>query len=198
MFNSTFKIIYLVGLIIASVIRATYTMRYRSKNYKRYINTPTDNLFLRLIGIAMLLPFVYIFSTWLDFADYSLPNWAGWTGCFIFVLFCWLLWKSHKDLGENWTPTLAVRENHALQTGGVFSYIRHPMYAAHILWAVAQVLLLHNWIVGYSLLIFVIPQYLYRVGKEEKMMQEEFGGEYTQYMKGTGRIIPRLRRRKTK
>jgi protein-S-isoprenylcysteine O-methyltransferase Ste14 len=193
MLNSTFKIVYLVGLIIASVIRGRFTFRYRSKKYRINRDTFVDYLFLRLTGVAMIVPFVYIFSGWLDFADYFLPYWTGWVGCVIFIAFCWLLWRSHMDLGENWTPTLAIRTGHTLQTGGVFAYIRHPMYAAHILWAIAQPLILHNWIAGFSLLLFVVPQYIIRVGKEERMMLDEFGDQYRRYMQTTGRIIPKIK-----
>jgi protein-S-isoprenylcysteine O-methyltransferase Ste14 len=41
--------------------------------------------------------------------------------------------------------TLEVREQHALVTTGVYSRVRHPMYSA---WALAQALLLPNWIAG--------------------------------------------------
>ena len=79
-----------------------------------------------------------------------------------------------------------------LRTRGVFKFIRHPMYAAHILWAIAQLMLLHNWIAGYSFLIFSAPLYLLRIDKEEEMMIKQFGEEYKEYMKRTGKLIPRF------
>jgi len=50
--------------------------------------------------------------------------------------------RTHKDLGRNWSVTLEVREQHALVTNGVYSRVRHPMYSAFWLWALAQALLL--------------------------------------------------------
>jgi protein-S-isoprenylcysteine O-methyltransferase Ste14 len=38
----------------------------------------------------------------------------------------------------------------------------------------------------------MVPHYLLRVKSEEKMMIEQFGDEYRDYMKKTGRIFPRL------
>jgi len=87
---------------------------------------------------------------------------------------------------------LSIRDDHQLVTSGVFKHIRHPMYAAHLLWAVAQVLMLHNWIAGFSFLVVSIPQYLLRVNAEEQMMLEQFGEQYKNYMQRTGRIIPRF------
>jgi len=53
-------------------------------------------------------------------------------------------------------------------------------------------MILHNWIAGYSFIIFVIPQYLSRVKTEESMMVNQFGDAYQKYMNRTGRIFPRF------
>jgi protein-S-isoprenylcysteine O-methyltransferase Ste14 len=153
-----------------------------------------DIIFLALNGIGMTVPLLYVFSSILDFADYTLPSWVGWIGTILFACASWLLWRTHADLGKNWTPTLAIREEHKLVTNGIYRYIRHPMYASHILWAIAQVMMLHNWIAGYSFIIFMVPHYLLRVNSEENMMIKQFGDEYRDYMKKTGRILPRLNR----
>jgi protein-S-isoprenylcysteine O-methyltransferase Ste14 len=140
----------------------------------------------------MLTPLLYIFSSQLDFADYTLPSWTGWLGAVLFACAGLLLWKTHQDLGRNWTPGLAFRERHVLVTEGVFRHIRHPMYAAHLLWAISQILLLHNWIAGFSYLAFIVPRYFVRVRNEEKMLLERFGEQYSEYMKTTGRLVPKF------
>jgi protein-S-isoprenylcysteine O-methyltransferase Ste14 len=149
-----------------------------------------------LLGMQVI-PLVYILSSWLDFADYRLPTTAGlvvgWIGAAVFAVALWLLWRSHADLGRNWSPTLQIREEHSLVTRGVFHHIRHPMYAAHWLWAVAQALLLQNWIAGLAMMAAFLPLYLHRVTREEQMMLEHFGDEYRSYMNRTGRIVPRFR-----
>jgi len=104
----------------------------------------------------------------------------------------WLFWRSHGDLGRNWSPSLQLREGHELVTGGVYRSIRHPMYASMWLWGVAQALLLQNWIAGWAGLVSFVPLYLLRVPREERMMLDEFGEEYRSYMNRTGCIIPRL------
>jgi len=195
MFNSVFKVVYFVELLLITAVRATHTTPYRKLDTRLDARTALDVLLLALTGIGMTIPLVYVFSSLLDFADYDLPAWIGWVGAGLFGVATWLLWRSHADLGRNWTPTLAIRHEHTLVTHGIYRTIRHPMYAAHLLWAVAQVLMLHNWIAGYSFLVFVVPQYLLRVGDEEQMMLEQFGEAYRAYMQRTGRVIPRRRRR---
>ena len=192
MFNNVFKIVYFVEFLLISVVRSTHTAKYRTLKTILDRKTLLDVVLLGLAGICMLIPLVYVFSSVLDFADYALPNWVGWTGVVLFGLATWVLWRSHADLGRNWTPTLGIRDEHRLVTEGVYKYIRHPMYAAHWLWAIAQVLMLHNWIAGYSFLVIVVPHYLLRVNLEEQMMLGQFGEEYRAYMERTGRMIPRL------
>lgn len=192
MFNSIFKIVYFIEFVLISIVRSTQTTRYRKLNTAIDRRSSLDMLLLALAGIGMLVPLVYVFSSLLDFANYQLPEWTGWLGAVLFAMAIWLLWRSHVDLGRNWTPTLAIRDEHRLITDGVFKYIRHPMYAAHLLWAVAQALMLHNWIAGFSLLVVTIPQYLSRVNAEEEMLLEQFGEQYKDYMQRTGRIIPRF------
>ena len=64
------------------------------------------------------------------------------------------------------------------------------MYAAFWLCAVAQALLLPNWIAGLSGLVGFGTLFFFRVGNEERMMLETFGDEYRQYMARTNRVIP--------
>ena len=90
-----------------------------------------------------------MFTPWLDIADHHRPTWVGWIGVALFAVALWLLWRAHVDLGRNWSPTLQVMEQHALVTRGIYGTIRHPIYAAHWLWAIGQALLLPNWIAAW-------------------------------------------------
>jgi protein-S-isoprenylcysteine O-methyltransferase Ste14 len=47
-----------------------------------------------------------------------------------------LFYRSHADLGTNWSNTLEVREKHRPITQGVFRRIRHPMYLAVALYSI--------------------------------------------------------------
>jgi len=67
------------------------------------------------------------------------------------------------------------------------------MYSAFWLWAVAQSLLLTNWLAALSAFIGFGALYFMRVGQEEAMMRQEFGEEYDRYTENTGRIFPKLR-----
>ena len=187
-----FKSLYLAGLIVGSIVRGICTRRYKPNAAADERRSALDTALMSFTSVGLLLlPLLYVFTPWLEFADYRPPMWTGWVGAVVFAAAVWLLWRSHVDLGRNWSPTLQVSEGHTLITQGVYRHIRHPMYAAHWLWAVAQVLLLHNWIAGPALLVFFLPLYILRVPREEQMMLEHFGDEYRAYIKRTGRVVPR-------
>ena len=199
MFDSIFEVIWLIGIIAGSLIRAVYTARSRhwwrnNETTHDYI-TGLDKLLTSLNSLGLfIMPFVYVLTSWLDFADYHIPSWCGWIGALIFVAALWLLWRSHADLGMNFSPQMQLKSEHALIMTGVFQYIRHPMYSAHLLWALAQILLLQNWIAGFSMLVFQVLLYVYRIPREEKMMLDTFGEDYRSYMKRTGRFIPHFKK----
>ncbi len=197
MTDRMFRIIYFLGLIVGSIIRAWYTRQKRQNKLETSRRTGLDIFLMSLPSLGLLIiPLVYVSSSWLRWANYRLPRWAGFLGTCLYGTSQWLLWRSHADLGQNWSETLELRAGHTLIKTGVYQHIRHPMYAAHWLWALAQPLLLHNWIAGWSLLITLLPLYIIRVPREEQMMLEQFGAEYREYMQETGRILPTFRRRK--
>ncbi len=194
MTTSIFKLVYFIELILISVVRGIGTSKYRKLTTEVDRTTLPDQILLGFNGIAMMLPLFYIFSSWFDFADFTLPDWLRWIGVVLFAGAAILLWKTHRDLGRNWTPTLGIRDDHTLVTEGIFKSIRHPMYAAHLLWGLAQPLILTNWIVGFSFLVTQLLQYLLRIKAEEQMMLDQFGDQYQDYMNNTGRFLPRLRK----
>ena len=192
--SDIFKLIYFIELVLISVVRSVGTTKYRKLTTAEDRTTKLDMIMLGINGLAMIVPLVYVFSKVFNFADYFLPDWLRWIGVVLFAGAAVLLWKTHQDLGRNWTPTLGLREEHTLVTEGVFKYIRHPMYAAHLLWAVALPLILTNWIAGFSFLVAQIPQYLLRIREEEGMMLDQFGEVYQEYMDRTGRFLPKLKK----
>ncbi|MBN2416028.1 isoprenylcysteine carboxylmethyltransferase family protein [bacterium] len=192
MFNSSVKIVCFIGILIMTVVRTACTGRYRTLQSEEKQSSAFDTILLAFSGVGMIVPVVYVLSPLLDFADYRVPAWFPPAGMLLFLPAIFLLWRSHADLGGNWTPVLSLRKDHHLVTGGIYRHIRHPMYTAHLLWGLAQVLLLPNWIAGYALLAAVLPQVLLRIGAEERMMVRRFGGAYRTYQVHTGMLLPEL------
>jgi protein-S-isoprenylcysteine O-methyltransferase Ste14 len=186
----TSQLIYIIFFISAIVVRLYYVS---GKKRDRSKITGWERFFYILVSIGMfLLPLIYISTPYLDFANYSAPDCFTCLGAGLFTVALWLLWRSHYLLRDNWSEELRTKKDQKLVTTGIYSRIRHPMYLAHLVWAVAHLLLLHNWIAGPSMLLALIPFYLIRVRKEEAMMLKHFGKEYEEYTEKTGRIFPKF------
>ena len=190
--HNTFEVIFLAGFVVGSVIRKIFTAGRRGIKAEKKCGGVLDIILVGTAGVGMAVPLLYLFTPWLDFANYTLPEWCGWVGTGVFAGAIFMLWRSHADLGRNFSATLRITGQHSLVTIGVYRNIRHPMYTAHLLWAIAQGLLLANWIAGWAFLVLSIPLYLARIPKEERMMLEHFGEQYRSYMSRTGRLIPRI------
>ncbi len=189
-----FKIVYIVGIIAEIIIRAPIRAAARKNKISdsRIDWRERSELLLLFVG-GYLVPAIYILTPWLDFANYRLPDWAGWLGVVIFIVAIFVFWKAHQDLGVNWSPSLELREDHTLITRGIYASIRHPMYASQWLWVIAQPLLLQNWLAGFLGILSFAPLYFLRVPREEQMMLDRFGDRYRSYMRQTGAVMPRFR-----
>jgi protein-S-isoprenylcysteine O-methyltransferase Ste14 len=188
-----FTAIYFAALVVEMIIRAPLNRRRRQEQMsaRRVTGQEIFILLLLLLG-GFILPIIYAATNWLDFADYTLPAWASWLGVLLLAAGLLIFWRAHADLGLNWSPSLEIREKHELITHGIYGVIRHPMYASQWLVAIAQPLLLHNWIAGFANLLVFIPFYFLRVRAEEQMMLDSFGNQSRDYMKTTGGILPKL------
>lgn len=187
------KLAFITGFVIFVSIGGFYK---RCTVGNEIVTRRMDGVELALLVIlmpgALLLPLFYLFSPWLVFADYRLPPVVSIAGGLLMLAALSLFWRSHADLGQNFSQTLEMRKGHDLIAHGVYYSIRHPMYASLWLWFLAQGLPLHNWLAGwYGLVAFGI-MYFVRVPREEAMMREFFGEEYLNYMRRTGRVFPRL------
>jgi protein-S-isoprenylcysteine O-methyltransferase Ste14 len=188
-----FEIPFWIAILAEMIIRAPLNKKRKlEKMSERRVTTQEKTLLFLLFVGMFVLPIIYSSSDWLSFADYTLPVWAGWLGVLLITAAVFVFWRSHADLGLNWSPSLEIREKHELITHGIYKVIRHPMYASQWLWVIAQPLLLQNWLAGFANLIIFALFYFLRVQAEEKMMQELFGDEYRDYMKKTGAVFPKL------
>ncbi|MDH5359105.1 MAG: protein-S-isoprenylcysteine O-methyltransferase [Gammaproteobacteria bacterium] len=192
-----FDQVFVVCFVLIMLVRAAGVFYARMKNGSlKEIKLPPFGVDMVLELIQSLglffLPLIYLFSDWLDLANYTVPAVIGWSGLIIGLLSIWMLGRTHYDLGGGWSDHLEVKAGQALVTTGIYKRIRHPMYSAHLLYAIAQAMLLGNWIAGLSFLLLQLPFYPLRIPKEERMLQEHFGDAYLDYIQRTGRLLPRL------
>src|SRR5262245_60479071 len=125
------KVFFVVGTLLYMAIRVAYMRRFPTVRIEKVERANTEKRLLLLVFIGtIVLPLVYIVTPVLSFADYPFSPIAGWVGVGLWIAATLIFWKSHKDLGVEWSPVLAVREDHQLITDGIYRRVRHPMYAS--------------------------------------------------------------------
>jgi protein-S-isoprenylcysteine O-methyltransferase Ste14 len=184
------KALVLAATVVMIAIRAPHGRSSRRVRVIKSHKTPLEAVLLILAWVGFFLPLIWIASPAFSFAEYPLRIGRLISGIVCFVIGLWLFYRSHADLGTNWSITLEVREQHRLITQGVYHRIRHPMYSALALYGVAHALVIPNWVAGPSNLVAFAVLFALRVRAEERMMLEQFGDEYTAYIARTKRLVP--------
>ena len=185
------KTILVIGAVSWFVIRLPHQRRSWKTAVAMSERKTREKLLLMCSFTGLgIIPGIYVFTGFPRFADYPFQPVLAWLGAAIFAASLWLFYRVHKELGRNWSDSLEVREKHSLVTEGLYRYVRHPMYSAFFMWALAQALLLPNWIAGPAGLIGFGTLFLMRVGREEQLMLDAFGEEYRGYMARTARLVP--------
>ena len=187
------NLVFVCGFVCYVIIRHVFEKKAKIKKSVSSRFGIQEKLLIGTLSLGIfLLPVLYLFTSVLGFADYRANNYVQWGGVVVMLTSLWLFWRSHVDLGSNFSMTLEIKEDHELVTNGVYRFVRHPMYASIWLWAAAQALMLQNWVAGLAALITFAPMYFLRVRREEAMMSDTFQEKYRDYKSHTGRVFPRL------
>ena len=146
---------------------------------------------LSLFGLILLIALViYIFYTSLfPWMQLPLTSAIRWTGVIIGIICLPLIGWIHRSLGESFSKTLIIQKDHKLVTEGPYRKVRHPMYTVHTFWFLSWFLITTNLLFGISWILW-LAYVVVRIPQEEKMLLEQFGEEYEEYMKRTGSLIP--------
>jgi protein-S-isoprenylcysteine O-methyltransferase Ste14 len=179
------------------LVAGWYALRYPFERRAKRAGIAVDQkksaermrLSISLAGLG-IVPLVYAVTGEPRFASYH-PVWPAFVIGLAAALAALLLFRlTHKSLGKMWSVSLQLKQDHALVTSGIYRLVRHPMYSAFWLMALAQALLLPNWVAGPAGLVGFGFLFFSRVGPEERLMEMAFGDEYRTYMIRTKRIIP--------
>jgi len=187
----------LVALVIVGYLthRAYYVLKVRhaSESVVRQPPEPAARILLLLLALAVVGTAAYVAAPErLSWASLPLPEWLRWAGLGLaFAGFALLEW-SQSALGRNWSGRVQLLKDHELVVSGPYRWVRHPMYAGGLLANASLLLLSANWLVGGGWLALYGWQFAARIPLEEDLMMHRFGEAYRQYMRRTGRLLPRV------
>ncbi|MFW9886609.1 MAG: methyltransferase family protein [Candidatus Thorarchaeota archaeon] len=151
----------------------------------------------KLVGLLLLVhPFflgilfyenLFLTSTLLLALDAPVISYIG---IIVYVVGAILVLRSRIQLGRYGDGTPALKEDHHLLTDGIYSYIRHPLYAGGMLGRCGLGLSFRGYL---GTIVFVLVYCIIfrkRMEIEEQLLISEFGEEYEEYMRRTKRLFP--------
>ncbi|MCG3134854.1 MAG: hypothetical protein HMLKMBBP_02258 [Planctomycetes bacterium] len=183
-----------VGAAVLAMIavRAPHGQRSRAVAVAKSFRGRAEAALLTVAWISFVVPLVWICGGMPD----ATARAHSWTllvsGAVLTAASLVLFHRSHADLAANWSITLEIREGHSLVTSGVYRRIRHPMYAALLLFGAGVALMLPDVAAGPSYLAAMVLLTALRLGPEERMMAATFGDAWTRYAAATKRLVPFL------
>ncbi|QQS49024.1 MAG: isoprenylcysteine carboxylmethyltransferase family protein [Acidobacteriota bacterium] len=196
MFRNIALVIFLAGILIGGYFR------YKAEKSGEPLSWNEEGVFVMvllrvagLIGWASII--VYLINpAWMKWSEMPLPDWARWIGVVSGIISVPLMYWLFKSIGTNITQTVKTRKDHQLVRHGPYRWVRHPLYSVGTLFFLSFTLIASNWFILLASLAGLI-MLLIRLPREEQNLIDRFGDEYRVYMRETGRLIPRLRRRLT-
>ena len=147
---------------------------------------------ITVIGVVGLILYL-LAPPWWTWTHLPLGEWIQWIGIIVSTIpLFYLIWV-HRHLDNQWSIALEIQENHKLITTGPYRRVRHPMYLGIFVYTIGLCFISIDVLV---ILFFVFSIWINyrRIPSEEQMMIDQFGEEYIEYMKRTGKLIPSMRR----
>lgn len=92
-------------------------------------------------------------------------------------------------LKDRFSGLVAIQPGHTLVATGVYGSIRHPSYLGLLTNSAGWSLAFRSG-AGLLMTALLIPALVARMNSEEKLLGEQFDGEYEEYRKRTARLIP--------
>ena len=92
-------------------------------------------------------------------------------------------------LGRNWGNQVIIYQDHKLVTGGLYRFVRHPLYAGLIWMFIGASWVFQNWSSLLATVFIFVPAMYYRGKLEEKALIAQFPN-YAEYRDRTGMFFP--------
>lgn len=123
--------------------------------------------------------------------DWPTPTWVRTVAQVVFVAGIVVLVVASLRLGRALTPTPMPTSSGALQTGGLYRFVRHPIYSG-VLLIVVGVTLRSGSVVTLAVAVATVVFFDRKARWEEARLAERFP-DYAEYAARTPRFVPRPR-----
>lgn len=184
-------------ILITGVGISSYFRRKADRETGEKLSRKADgNIMMTVIRIGGLIlwlsPFAYLINpAWMAWSKIGLPESIRWLGVGIGILCTLGVYWLFSSIGTGITPVSATRKEHKLVTSGPYRWVRHPLYTVGSSMFISFGMMADNWFIAFLGVLAFIAMAI-RTPKEEANLVEKFGDEYREYMKRTGRFLPKV------
>jgi protein-S-isoprenylcysteine O-methyltransferase len=188
---------WIASILISAIVAVVYRLyRHESRSYAtgksekiealpglRVLYKP---LMLSIMALALLG--LHLRSRWL--LALAVPIGLRWLGLAMGVAGATILVWARRSLGVQYSPCFDSWAATSLVATGPYRIVRHPMYLSNLVMIAGFTLASGSAWIAIFFLVFLV-YFSASAYYEERRLQMTLAG-YTEYMKGTGRILPRL------
>ena len=140
--------------------------------------------------VQFVLFALYVIDFDLFGITFEIPNWLNLGSIVLGFFGAVVITFGIINMNENLTPFPTPRRNSSLISGGIYKYIRHPIYSGIILLFLAYGL--YSGSVGRLIITIILSIVFYfKTELEEELLIERFPG-YQNYKGVTGRFLPKI------
>ena len=194
--ENIFRTLFILSFIAMFSIRIYFQLHARRAGGKVEIRERSPSLIAGSFAALTAIVFgaEYIFSPRTFNFAYILvfPPLLRWTGALLLLIGIILLGTAHFHLDKSFHSFVVTREDQKMVESGPYHWIRHPIYSAYLLNYFGGGLLAGNLVLTFVPTILFGILVALRVGPEESAMIEQFGNDYRDYIKHTGRFLPKF------
>lgn len=190
------KTCFILLLSLLTILRLYYKRKYSKVVCLQALSfEPRAIVILRwILGIALCFVMIdmLFFDTTIPYSYIMFPLQIQLIGLIIGLCALGLLWASHHALGSEFSPTIGTNQVKNIVTSGPYRCIRHPMYAAYILFFTGLIALTGSWLFGFLGIAIIGSLIFLRLPYEEAALIKRFPESYVQYKATTGALFPKI------
>lgn len=192
-----------VALLVLYALQAEVRFGAKARSRKAAASDRGSSLVISLAAAAPVIGFVIAvkWATPAVVSRHPLIAWlfgptlpglpaTAWAGALVGLAGVALRLWAVLTLRHRYTRTLLVHEDHLIERGGPYRFVRHPGYLGSLLCLNAVALTSGAAPVLVASLLATIPAYVYRVRAEDAMLVAALGAPYESYRREVGALLP--------
>jgi protein-S-isoprenylcysteine O-methyltransferase Ste14 len=162
----------------------------RGKKTQQSENLGSRGIHLGLMGLSFLLTL----TPWLRVGPLGarfVPSGLVFVllGCLLEAVGIGFAIAARLHLGQNWSGTVTIKQDHQLIHDGPYALVRHPIYTGWLLAIIGSAIAYGEWggLLGCALMLLAFWR---KITIEEQFLIQQFGADYQAYRRQVKALIP--------